>query len=356
LRNPTASRVAIRLSEVRAPSLVLQVETEDGAPVRLAPPPLPQPGGEEEGINADGEELVIYRGLFDRTLPPGAYRVRYVGRSPLAGGDPDEPLLSNWVDFLISAVPAGAVATCAPRPSCLEWLIEWLIRIWRKLWGLDCREIYGGCVDQSRTETIEIGRRVDCDGGLYGQSLCASRTGEYEWYARFGLRISELTCKAVLDVRISYEVAPEAYGQPYLADIRKMLEDAWHEKFRLCVEDDGGCCLDGFPIQLRIDFVKGFSWTAHHHVVFSNHTTHIGQWAYGGADAVHEFGHMLGPSDEYCTVDKVAWCAPHHGDTIMNSAAKPAVDRHLDWLRDEASVRMGRPCLIVPFGASCSGL
>lgn len=102
IHNGTDGPLALRASEARAPSIALEIQTPEGAPVRLGPPPLPVVE-EPTHIPPDERLTLHYEGFLDRSLPPGEYRVRFRGRPHFFERTEEELPDSNWVTFHIGA-------------------------------------------------------------------------------------------------------------------------------------------------------------------------------------------------------------------------------------------------------------
>lgn len=361
LTNPADREALVRLTDVRAPSLVFQVETMEGEPVRLGPPPVPHREEHDDPIAPGATTTIRYRGFLDRRLPPGRYRIRYFATHPHLGGERDDPLESPWLDFeireAIPDTPDAGFAWGSWIDRFLDWIWEVIDRICKALFKRSCRPLCRrtrrGAANELRYEKIDLGRDPTCDGGAWGLAECDKRDGEYEWRAAFDLSIRERTCEAIVKVRISWKVDPDAKDEPVIADIAKLITDSWDAKYRLC--HDGDCCTkEGYLIRVVVEFLDDEPEEAHHDVVFGNKTVDMHFWSTGGNSVDHEFGHMLGPLDEYCTVNSVAHCAPYLGSNIMNGSGKACVASHFDLVRRLAESVLGGTCTVVPAADSCA--
>ncbi len=354
LENATDREVLVRLPALRAPSLVFEVETAEREFVPLGPPPLP-PREEKDRLIGPGDHVVIgYRGFLDRTLVPGRYRIRFHATYPLLDGEPDDPLESEWLDFEvreeIPAVPEGGFH----HKPWYERIWELILRILERIFKWTCRRTFSGAVDEARTQTITTGSKSTCAGGATEAAECASRVGLYSWHAAFDLRLSESACRADVTVRISWKKDPAAAYDPNLTYIAGKITQCWDDRFRLC--HDGDCCPEGgYRIRVAVVFVHDAPADAHHDVTFGNQTTDMHVWSTAGLYVDHEFGHMLGPADEYCTVDGVAHCAPNLGTNIMNASSRDCEAVHFEWIRTKAESLLGGACTVIPKAYNCPG-
>jgi len=351
--NPTEQEIRILLADVRVPSLVFQVESSSGNPVRLGPPPLPRRQASSEPVPSRGTQRVRYEGFLDRRLGPGRYRIRYHTERPDLGGERGDPLQSPWLDFeilkAIPALPSGGLH----KLRWYEWVYDRIRRLCDVICWFKCRTIHKGGKEEPCAEKITLGCVDDCSGGAsYAERTCTERVGSYEWRAALDLRIDEAKCAAQVAVRISWKKGSGASGDPQLPEIKDKIESAWSERFRLCPMS--GCCVrKGYVILVEVTFVEDAPDDAHHDVVFQNTTDDMHLWSVAGNDTDHEFGHMIGQLDEYCTVDDTAFCAPYLGTNIMNATGKLPAAEHFGLVRALAEELLDETCRVVPVGAPC---
>ena len=104
LVNAGARPVTLNLAPLSAPSLALEIEDAQGAPVLLPPPPVP--GGEVHTVElAPGQGYTVqFEGFVPQWVLVGTYRVRlkYVYRP--AAPSPQEwtgQAVSDWAEFRI---------------------------------------------------------------------------------------------------------------------------------------------------------------------------------------------------------------------------------------------------------------
>jgi hypothetical protein len=311
------------------PALVLEVEGPSGQRVLLPPPTPPdeQELGPGEPLEPDGSITLRYAGFLDPQLGPGRFRVRYVGRFPALGGSPDDPLVSDWVEFELPR----------PRPRPRPWgrlwpvryLLDWLRRLIELIigWFRRCRRVWEQEVDEAVTETI-----TNAPPGAEAWN------NTFAWRARFRLRVEQATCRVLVTVRVRVSGTITAAQQ---SAWETAIENAWNRIFKLCCGST--CCPNGFTILSDIQFVT----SGEHQVVTAGASTvNMGLW--GAADTVdvrHEFGHMLGALDEYFTVNGTNWGAARQpGGAIMNNPANAPAARHYELVRTRAQALMGATC------------
>ena len=362
-RNGTDQAVRLNLHQASHPALALQVLDSNERAVLLAPPSAPDAEDLEPGrpIEPGGQVDITYAGFLDRSLTPGAYRVRYFGRFEALGGTVENPLTTELLDFTVRPVDdfppgKGIPGLEPPRPDDilqpvppwlrpLKWIWAWLTRIWcwiscwisriRKLQR--CDRILSQEFDEPRTETIS-----NAPPGSEAWN------GTYGWRARFALNVDESTCRATATIRVRLVGTITAAQR---AAWETAIEAAWNNRFKLC----GGCwccCGDGMAIVGDIQFVS----SGEHQVVnVGASTTNMGNWgATDTVDVSHEFGHMLGALDEYFTVNGIAWGAGRQATgAIMNNPANPPAARHYETVRAAAASLLGRSLQTVAAGTPC---
>jgi len=311
----------VRFNRLQAehPSLVLEIEGPSGTRI-LLPPPSP-PTEAEMGFGEPllpGESLVLrYQGFVDPFLGPGRFRVRYVGRVPALGGTPEDPLISDWVDFELP-LPLPFPKR-KPWPT-LWWELLWWLRRWLEIFPWwRCRRTWEAEVDEACTQTISN-----------APPEAAAWNGTYGWRTRFRLRVTQRPCEAEVTVRVR---VTGAITSAQLAAWETAIEASWNNLFKLCTASL--CCQNGTPIRCDIQFV---STGEHQVVVAGSSTTNMGNWgATDTADVDHEFGHMLGALDEYFTVNGTNWGPGRQpAGAIMNNPANPPEARHYELIRVRA--------------------
>lgn len=348
--NESTEPVVLNRSQAARPSLVLEVEDEEGASIALPPPPPPTKADLEAGDPLDpGESATFeYGGFLDRSLPAGTYRVRYAGYHPPLGGTKDEPLSSDWTT--VTVVEASNVAPEArplhvrgglDRPVfVVRWirdLLHALVCIILRLFGrLRCDRTLTREVDEARTETIS-----NAPAGAEAWN------GTYGWRARFQTRVDQANCRVIATIRIRLQ---GAITQAQRVAWETAIENAWTDRFKLCCRCC--CCRDGYRIAVDVQFVESGE---HHVVTVGNTTTNMTNWGRNDTvDVSHEVGHMLGALDEYFTVDGINWGAGRQPDgSIMNNPANPPAARHYDLVRESAQDLLGTRCRTIPVAHSC---
>jgi hypothetical protein len=327
IANPSDRPVPFNVLQAQHPSLALEVEGPSGMRVLLPPPSAPSEAelGRGEPIEPGSSVTLEYRAFLDPALGPGTFRARYVGRVPALGGTPDDPLVSDWVDFEVPPPPPW------PKPW---WPYPWryafdrlrryidIVLFWRK-----CRRVWEAEVDEAVSETI-----TNAPPGSEAWN------GTYGWRARFHLRIEQPTCRVIVTVRIRVTGAVTPAQQTAW---ETAIEGAWSNIFKLCAASR--CCGNGYAIVADVQFVSSGE---HQVVVAGASTVNMGNW--GAADAVdvrHEFGHMLGALDEYFTVNGTDF-GPGRQATgaIMNNPANAPVARHYELVRTRSQALMGAAC------------
>lgn len=324
--NRSDEPVPFNALQAEHPSLVLEVEGPSGQRILLPPPtpPTEKELGPGEPLEPGATIKLRYVGFIDPALGPGKLRVRYVGRFPALGGLPDDPVVSEWVEFELPRP--------LPRPRPKLWPLPWwMLRAWwRRLIELilgrlrRCRRVWEQEVDESITQTI-----TNAPAGAEAWN------GTYGWRARFLLRLEEATCRALVTVRVRVTGTITA---SQLTAWETAIEGAWNNLFKLCC--GSSCCRNGFAIVADIQFVASGE---HQVVVAGTSTTNMGNWgATDAGDVRHEFGHMLGALDEYFTVNGTDWGPGRQpSGAIMNNPANPPAARHYELIRARAQALMG---------------
>ena len=325
--NPADEPVPFNRLQAEHPSLVLEVEGPSGTRVLLPPPAPPTEAELAPGELAPGDAIVLrYQNFLDPLLGPGRFRVRYVGRVPALGGTPEDPLLSDWVDFELPRPVPFPKPKPWPFPWPLPWReLLWWLRRWLEIFPWwRCRRTWEQEVDEAVTETISN-----------APPASAGWNGTYGWRARFRLTVTQRPCLALVTVRVRVTGSITA---AQLAAWETAIEASWNSLFKLCLASR--CCSDGTPIRCDIQFVS----SGEHQVVAAGaSTTDMGNWgAADTADVDHEFGHMLGALDEYFTVNGTNWGAARQATgSIMNNPANPPEARHYELIRARAQALTG---------------
>lgn len=362
-RNGTDRAVRLNLHQASHPALTLQVLDANERPVLLAPPSAPDAEDLEPGrpIEPGGQVEITYAGFLDRSLAPGAYRVRYFGRFEALGGTIEDPLSTEFLDFTVGEVadfPRGAGIPGLERPQpddlpqpvplwlkAIKWIWAWWKRIWCWIWCWltrilrmrHCDRVLSQEFDEPRTETIS-----DAPAGSEAWN------GTYSWRARFALTVDESTCRATATIRVRLVGTITAAQR---GAWETAIEAAWNKRFKLC-SGCWCCCSDGMAIVSDIQFVT----SGEHQVVnVGASTTNMGNWgATDTVDVSHEFGHMLGALDEYFTVNGIAWGPGRQASgAIMNNPANPPAARHYETVRAAAASLLARSLHTVAEGTSC---
>lgn len=337
------------------PSLVLEVQDGRGKPVLLPAPSAPDERdlGPPERIAPTDSLSVDYVGFLDRSLSAGTYKVRYHSVYPVLGGEADDPLQSDWLEFAVrpKEFPVGkpvGVPREVRRPRGLllflldiwEWIRNLLHRLWcliaRVFFGRRCDRVLELDVDEPRTETIS-----NAPPGSEAWN------GTYGWQARFHVAVDEANCRVTVTLRVRLVgTITDAQRTAW----ETAIENTWSNTFKLCCRCC--CCGDGYTIVVDLQFVT----TGEHQVVnVGASTTNMGNW--GAADTVdvrHEFGHMLGALDEYFTVNGVDHNGARRADgNIMNNPANAPEPHHFDVLRAAVQQLLGSTCVTRRVGDRC---
>lgn len=360
--NSSSEPARLNVHQASHPALVLDVRDTSDREVLLPPPSAPDREDLEEGqLIAPGESVTIdYVGFLDRSLAPGAYRIRYFGEFPALGGSKEDPLRSDWVEVTLRPergfVPAIEIPGFKPAPDDivqkpkppwlkLIWPIYVVIRNWIWwLWCLISRLFFGRRCDDVRSQEIDQARTETISNATAGSEAW---NGTYGWRARFLLTLDEPTCTARVVVRVRLAGTITAAQR---SAWETAVEAAWNSRFKLC--GPRSCCCDGLEIATDIQFVT----SGEHQVVnVGASTTNMGNW--GASDTIdvsHEFGHMLGALDEYFTVNGVNW-GPGRQATgaIMNNPANPPAARNYDTIRQAAGALRGVTYSTIPRTSRC---
>jgi len=360
--NSSSDAARLNVHQASHPALALDVRDSKYREVLLPPPSAPDKQDLEEGqLIAPGESVTIdYVGFLDRSLAPGAYRIRYFGEFPALGGSREDPLRSDWIEVTLRPErgfvpgieipgfkPAPDDIIPRPKPPWLKLIWPIYIFIWNRIWWLWCwisRHFLGRHCDDIRSQEIDQARTETISNAPAGSEAW---NGTYGWRARFLLTLDEPNCTARVLVRVRLAGTITAAQR---SAWETAIAAAWNSRFKLCRRSC--CCSDGLEITTDIQFVT----SGEHQVVnVGASTTNMGNW--GASDTIdvsHEFGHMLGALDEYFTVNGVNW-GPGRQATgaIMNNPANPPVARNYDTIRQAAGALRGAIYSTIPRTSSC---
>ena len=345
----------LNLSQASHPGLALELLDSGDKIVHLPPPSAPDERDLEKGETiAQGQSVdVQYAGFLDRSLEPGAYRIRYNAAYEALGGKQDEPLQSDWLEFTVgktaevapSAEPLEPIQPSKPSlvsrsPFWIGGLVRFLCWLWCLILKIlhirRCNRVLTREVDEQRNETIS-----NAPAGAEAWN------GNYAWRARFTVVVDEARCRVTVTVRVRLN---GAITNAQRGAWETAIESAWNNRFKLCC--DWCCCPQGYTIVTDIQFVN----SGEHQVVnVGATTTNMGNW--GATDTVdvgHEFGHMLGALDEYYTVNGVNYGAGRQATgNIMNNPANNPAAHHYDVIRGAVQQLLGSGCGTRAVGESC---
>ena len=184
-------------------------------------------------------------------------------------------------------------------------------------------------VDKTVTQTIEA------------PPAYAAWSGTYSWDTKFGMEIDP-AAKAITVVMKLFTSASDAVKKKW----EEACEGKWSNKFAVEVTKDG--VKEKYPI--IVDLVWVDKAKDAHHTVKANDpsaksggrsgqggTTSMTGWGVNDkVDVTHEFGHMLGNTDEYFKTNGVDYKGFRHKDgSAMNNPANDPVDRHFELIRKE---------------------
>ena len=102
LHNDGDEAVTISLAPLLSPSLALEVQDEQGAPVYLPPPPVPPAETPVSTLGPGEEHSVRFSGFLPSWVPPGRYRARFryvPGGAGLRWSEQEQQ--SEWVGFSV---------------------------------------------------------------------------------------------------------------------------------------------------------------------------------------------------------------------------------------------------------------
>lgn len=85
--------------QVESPSLAMEILDSKGCPVRLPPPPIPDPSARPIELAPGAIHQVDYPSFLPSWTEPGQYRVR--ARFVVAGQEPGAAVLSDWIDITV---------------------------------------------------------------------------------------------------------------------------------------------------------------------------------------------------------------------------------------------------------------
>ncbi len=351
ITNSGDAPVAFNSTLAANPSLVLELQDAEGKSLGL-PPPSPPSEEELKAMReiAPGESITIdYYGALDLYHPSGRYRVRFFSECPLFGGNTDDPVASDWLEFEVVCPPQPFLERWEKIPTvvkrrwlfCMRW--KWCRCFWcwiLRIFGIvRCNRQLTQEVDVARTEVMS-----DAPPGFEAWN------GTYSWHARFRTEINQNDCSVRIVVLLQTSNAGATLSTDQRNAWETALQNAWSNLFKLCCNDC--CCCSGYTITLDVQFVNS---NAHHVVNVQGSTTNMTNWGNTDTTAInHEMGHMLGAKDEYYTVDGTAWGLPwQNGAGIMNNPNETPLARHLDLVRDTVRAMLGTNCITKMMGDSC---
>lgn len=343
-RNATDEVAYLNVAQAVHPALVLEIRDADDTAVLLRPPDAPRPeqAGRGEPIEPGADVSIEYVGFLDRDQSPDAYRVRYVGRYEPLGGSPDDPLVSDWLDFEV-ARPAERFERPDPLPGrvrvvepvgllrifvwvreLLHLIVCWILRLLR----LErCDRVLTRSIDEARTEVMS-----NAPPGFEAWN------GTYAWRARFRAELDQRRCRMTVTVRIRLVgTITDAQRTAWESAIEARFGNVFKHCCRCC------CCRNGYTIVANVAFVTSGEDQV---VNVGDSTTNMGNWGRNDTTAVtHEFGHMLGALDEYYTVDGTDWGSPFQpGAGIMNNPNEGPLARHYELVERAAEAMLGTSC------------
>ena len=178
--------------------------------------------------------------------------------------------------------------------------------------------------------------------------------GTYPWDSKFTLNASRNPCSVKVTVKIKVTGTITA---PQKTAWKNAIETKWNNKAKLVCPDPAcaAACPGGYPISFDVQFVN----SGEHFVVNANNspptpgrsvTPDMGTWGVNDTvDITHEFGHMIGNTEEYFTINGHQFTAPNDpartpGGTVMNNPSGDPALRNYDVVRQEANAAMGLSC------------
>ena len=177
----------------------------------------------------------------------------------------------------------------------------------------------------------------------------------FEWDSKFTLDISRLNCSITVTVKIR---VTGTISDQQLDDWQSAIETKWNNKVTMECPDSScaDACPGGYSVWVDVQFVG----SGEHYDVAAqtadptpggtfglNGTTDMTGWGVTDlVDITHEFGHMLGNTEEYFTTDGVDWT---EGGTkepfrdpdgaIMNNPANDPVPRNYSLIAEKSIPR-----------------
>jgi len=319
--NQSSRPIIIALARVSYPTLVLEVEDSGGSRVFMAPPPIPSYKDlRRRKTIAPGKSVqVSYVGFLDRSLTAGNYRVRYASVHPALEGFRDKLLQSDWLKFSIGETEQTAAVRSADLTATLPVIRE------------------GGAVIEGEVDKWRRQITSNADGNTNYNRVS-------EWIVRFHVIIDKTHKLVTVTVRVRLigEVSNSCRDA-----WEKAIENAWSNIFKLC------CNSGDFQIVTDLQFADKESHYSVH--VDCQGTTDMRHWlSKDTIDVRHEFGHMLGDSDEYYTVNGHPWGDPgQRKGSIMNNSKNSPAAHHYKLIQDTVEKLLQQECTTMPVKETC---
>jgi hypothetical protein len=185
---------------------------------------------------------------------------------------------------------------------------------------------------------------------MVGDAKHPANTGDHSFRSRFQFRIDTDHCTIWVVVRIFLTGAATTPAQRQAWS--SAVAGKWSNTYKLCCSDD---CTDGYAINCGLEFVNdagGAHYTVTVHAAGAPVTTSMTDYNLGGGqsaldDLTHEFGHYIGNTDEYFTVNGHDY-GPGRQDpsTVMNNPAMAPKWENFGLIREIAEGLLGH-------GAKC---
>ena len=181
--------------------------------------------------------------------------------------------------------------------------------------------------------------------------------GTYQWYSRFIIDVVRQDCGITVTVRLK---VMGVITEEQLDAWKGAIEDKWNGKVIIFCRDPAclEACPDGYTVYINVLYVD----TDEHYEVTAqtadatsggiaglNGTTSMTGWGVDDLiDITHEFGHMLGNSEEYFTTNGVDYTYggtvqgfrdPNGG--IMNNPANDPLPNNYYLIAEKAATLMG---------------
>lgn len=182
---------------------------------------------------------------------------------------------------------------------------------------------------------------------------------DFDWYSKFTLYVSRDNCSITVTVRIKVD---GTITDQQLLDWETAIESKWNNKVTMnCVDTTcPAACPSGYAVLIDLEFVDA----GEHYVVTAQQTGATGGGITGGngttsmtawgvtdlVDITHEFGHMLGNTEEYFTVNGVPYGTFRDPNgAIMNNPANDPLPRNYYLIEQQAAALMGSAVTCVTY-------